>query len=254
MTHAQPKGHLVVVLVRPQLPENIGFILRSIGNFSDEETRVDVRIVSPHPSLEDPKIKAVACLSADLIKDIRSFSSLPDALFDCTYVLATSALVRQHVKPIIPSYACFQEGLSQKIAVVFGPERTGLTTDEIALCHAMVQIPVHAKKSSMNVSHAVTVLLYEWYCAVHQLKPSSASSVLHTGSSFLATHNDTMVFLNHLEHYLDEIHFWRTQEKKPIMWRNIQNMFTRHHYTTQELKTLTGVLVLSKVKALHEKS
>lgn len=226
---------IVIVLVAPQLPENIGAIARVMGNFS----LAKLRVVTPKVSLEDPKAVAMAVASADILKNAQIYSSLQDAVSDCSVAIGTTANPRQMIKHYQTPKSFVQE-LSQMpmpIALVFGPERTGLNNDELAFCHSTIQIPVNPERSSLNLSHAAAIILHEIYQT-----QTDANSFWHTGDTLVASSSEVDAFLDYLEKSLDNTHFWRTPAKKTGMKRNLISMFKRHTWFEQDLKTLRGMV------------
>lgn len=220
-----------VILVRPQLSENIGAIARAMGNFN----LTDLRIVDPVGPVYNEKSVALSAGNDNVLKNATIYESLEEAIADCVHVYATSAVVRQMVKPII--YPHDLKPTVQPTAIVFGPERTGLTNEEIALCTHMITIPVNPDFSSLNLGQAGVVIFYEWFKAQQNLK-----NYLHAGDSPLALMNEKLYFLGQLEAILDHVNFWRVPSKKETMLRNIHNTFTRHDFTKQEIRTLIGIV------------
>lgn len=221
-----------VVLVRPQLAENIGSVARAMGNFGFDK----LRIISPQVDVLDAKAIAMAAGNHLVLENAEIFSTFEESIADCHEVYATSAVVRQMVKPITtPEH--MNKNRSCKTALVFGPERTGLCNDEISLCTGLMTIPVHPDFSSLNLGQACVIVLYEWYKSI-QNQPD----YLNTGESALCCIEKKLYFLNKLEEILDDLNFWRVPSKKEHMKRNIQNTFIRHPYTEQEIQTLIGVV------------
>ncbi|CAO4840511.1 MAG: tRNA (cytidine/uridine-2'-O-)-methyltransferase TrmJ [Holosporales bacterium] len=220
-----------VVLVRPQLSENMGAIARAMGNFN----LTDLSVVAPIGDVYNEKSVAVAAGNEGVLKNAKIYKTLEEAIVDCVHVYGTSAVVRQMVKPII--HSCEVKPTGQSTAIVFGPERTGLTNAEIALCTHMITIPVNPDFSSLNLGQAAVVIFYEWFKAQQNLQ-----SYVHTGDSPLATQDEKLYFLAQFETILDQINFWRVESKKEIMRRNVHNTFTRHDFTKQEIKTLIGIM------------
>jgi tRNA/rRNA methyltransferase len=124
-----------------------------------------------------------------------------------------------------------------QVGILFGPERTGLTNEELVKCRTVLHVPVDPGFSSLNLAQAVAITAYEW----HQTQGNFAGK-LHLGETVPASNQQIQGFLNTLEANLDEVHFWRIPHKKPIMWRNLQNIFTRMDLTEQEVRTLQGMI------------
>jgi tRNA/rRNA methyltransferase len=226
----------IIILVRPQLPENIGSVARAMNNFGLKE----LRLVSPLFSPQDPKSISLAAGADDILERAKIYDSLEDAISDLHYVYATSATQRHMVK----SYASVKEAMVeivdfQNVGIVFGPERTGLTNDELPKFRSIIHVPVNPEFSSLNLAQSVAITAYEWYQTQTDYKGD-----LHMGESLPATQQQLQGFLNTLEQCLDDIHFWRIDHKKPIMWQNLQNIFTRMDLTEQEVRTLHGMIKL----------
>lgn len=148
----------VVVLVEPSLPENVGAVARVIGNLGDGE----LRLVNPCDHLS-PEARRLATHSTAVLRRAHVFSSLSDALADRQFVIGTSARKRErHARPLpLPEVATVLPGSGARLAVVFGRESSGLTNEELTLCHACVHVPTRGRSASLNLSHAAAVVLYE---------------------------------------------------------------------------------------------
>ncbi len=226
---------ICVVLVSTQLPENLGSVCRVMGNFNV----FDLRLVTPMFDTRDPKALAMAVQSSDILKEAKHFTTLQEAIQDCKTVIGTTAQPRQLIK-FYNTPKSLVENLSTHsppIALVFGPERTGLSNDEIAMCNSLVRIPVNDARSSLNLSHACAILLYELHSAI-----SCPTSFWQTGDTVPANQGEVDHFLTFLEKKLDQTHFWRTKQKKEGMRRNLFGMFKRQHWFNQDLKTLRGLV------------
>jgi tRNA/rRNA methyltransferase len=224
----------IIILVRPQLPENGGAVARAMGNFGLKT----LRLVAPLFSPLDPKAIAMAAGADAILENATIYTTLEEAIADLPYVYGTCAVERLMVKKYVPVReampgiaACDHAG------IVFGPERTGLNNEELPKFRAILHVPVDPEFSSLNLAQAVAVTAYEWYQTQHSFKGK-----LHLGETVPATQEQIQGFLGALEHSLDESHFWRIDHKKPIMWRNLQNIFTRMDLTEQEVRTLHGVV------------
>jgi tRNA/rRNA methyltransferase len=132
-------------------------------------------------------------------------------------------------------------------AILFGPERTGLTNEDVTLADGIITIPT-AELASINVAQSVVIIAYQWFQANQQQDNSGLSA-----KSPFASKKELQGFFDHLERKLDEVDFWKVYEKKNKMWMNLQNIFTRTNLTEQEVRTLHGVIAeLSKDSALNE--
>ena len=224
-----------IILVGTQLPENLGAVARIMGNFAQTQ----LRLVTPKVSVDDPKAEAMAVSSKKILDAAVVFDSLEAATADCCTVIGTTANPRDVIKHYLTPRAFVNElpSMPGPIGIVFGPERTGLTTDQIALCNATVQIPVDPQFSSLNLSHAVGIVLYELYQS-----HTNAASFWQHGDTPPATAADVDAFLRYLEEKLDQTHFWRTEAKKPLMRRNLFGLFKRQTLFQQDVRTLRGMI------------
>jgi tRNA/rRNA methyltransferase len=225
----------IIVLVRPQLPENGGAVARAMRNFGLKK----LRLVAPLFSPLDPKAIAMAT-GADLILESATvYATLDEAIADLSYVYGTCATERQMVKQYSPLREAMPDiAACSGVGLVFGPERTGLTNEELARFRAILHVPVDPEFSSLNLAQSVAITAYEWYQTHHGI----GKGKLHLGDSIPAPNAQIQEFLTALEHALDMKRFWRIDHKKPIMWRNLQNIFTRMDLTEQEVRTLRGMI------------
>jgi len=221
---------LVVVLVAPQMGENIGAVARAMGNFGTSE----LRIVNPRDGWPNAAAEAMAAHGLSIIKSAKVFDSLEEALADCTHVAAATARQRDMNKPHYTPKEWGTQPRTGKTALLFGRENNGLSNDEVALANAIVSVPVHADCPSINLAQSAAVLCYEWYQTEHQslaydAEPPAPQAELHN-------------FFNQLELKLDDSNFWKVEAKKDKMWRNLRNLFTRAEPTKQEIQSLHGVV------------
>lgn len=224
----------IIILVRPQLPENGGAVARVMGNFGLQT----LRLVSPLFSAIDSKAIAMAAGADTILKNATIYPTLEEAIADLPYVYGTCAVERLMVKKYVPVREAMPEiAACDNVGIVFGPERTGLSNEELPKFRAILHVPVNPEFSSLNLAQAVAVTAYEWYQTQSDFKAK-----LHLGDTIPATNDQIQGFLGVLEHALDEAHFWRIDHKKPIMWRNLQNIFTRMDLTEQEVRTLHGMI------------
>jgi len=232
-----------IILVRPQLGENIGAAARAMLNFGLTE----MRIVKPRGGWPSKSARAMAS-GADIVLDrARVFATFEEATADLQRVLATTARPRGMVKRVIaPAAAAKQarraDAAGEKLGILFGPERTGLTNDEVAIADAAITIPSNPSYASFNLAQAVLLIGYEWFRAGPMPK-SPASAKAERAVATPATRAAILHLFHHLEDELDRGGFLKPPEKRPRMVRNIRNIFTRAHLTDQEVRTLRGVIV-----------
>lgn len=233
----------VIILIRPQLGENIGAVARAMSNFGLSS----LRIVAPRDGWPNEAAEAMAAHAAPIIHAARIFETLPEALADIQVAYATTARPREVEKPVLaPSEAVAEMG-NAKSALLFGPERTGLTNEDLGWCHSIITIPT-AENASLNIAQSAVVVLYEWWKLSSRAQSRDLKDPSSTAQDNGATMQDYAHFFDQLEAKLDAGHFFKVPEKKPGMWLNVKNMFLRARHTDQELRTLHGI-----VRALSEK-
>jgi len=226
---------MIIILHSTQLPENLGAVARVMGNFGLQE----LRLVTPKISKDDPKAIATTAGADDILKNALIFDDLASATQDIEVLYGTCADVRDGIRHYhTPEGAFSNTSPDSKIAVLFGCEKSGLTQEDLSHCTATIQIPVNPGFSSMNLSHAVGIVAYTWFKTQH----SPQESFAHLGKTAFATQGEKEDFFNRLTQHLDEVDYWRVASKKPLMQQNLANLFFRMDLTTQELKTLLGMV------------
>jgi tRNA/rRNA methyltransferase len=241
----------VIILVEPQLGENIGQAARAMANFGLET----LRLVAPRDGWPNEKALAAASGAGEVIERTSVFPTLADAIADLHYVAATTARIREMVKPVLSPESAVRE-MAEKIAggercgVLFGRERSGLENDEVALANSIVIAPVNPAFASLNLAQAVLLVGYEWRKRVAGDSLGRATAYdgparegLHLNKSRPASRAELMGFFQHLETELEAGSFFKTDDKRPAMIRNIRNMFERAALTQQEVRTLRGIIV-----------
>jgi tRNA/rRNA methyltransferase len=244
-TRPQPGGGPAVILVRPQLAVNIGMCARAMANFGLD----DLRLVNPREgwprSGDYHKVAYAAAAGATgLLDSARVFASVEAAVGDLHAVYATTARERGQMKAVLtPSVAmdAAAHAPGEKHGVLFGPERTGLDNDEVALANAIVTYPSSPAYASLNLSQAVLICAYEWFKAAHGDRPPP--STIPRARSRPADRQMLLAFFDYLEGRLDQNGFFRPSTKKPGMRRNLRNIFHRMELTQQDLRTLWGAVV-----------
>ena len=239
-----------VILVAPQLGENIGTAARAMANFGLS----DLRLVTPRDGWPNEKARAAASGADAVIDGARVFAHVEEAVGELRYVCATTARRRDMVKPVLTPETAVREMQArsrdgQACGILFGSERAGLDNDHLALADAIVTAPVNPDFASLNLAQSVLLLGYEW---LKQTGPDSlgrktpfdgpAQEGLQMRGSRPATRAEVVGFLEHIEAELDASGFLRPPEKRPIMVRNIRNMFVRLGATEQEVRTLRGIV------------
>lgn len=227
----------IIILVDPQMGENIGAAARAMLNFGLTE----LRIVNPRDGWPNQAAIDMSAGALETMPAVKVFDTLADAAKDIHYLFATTARPRDMVKPVFTPASAVTEARAradQTIGFVFGPERAGLSNDDVALCHAILTVDTNPDFSSINLAAAVLLLSYEWLAAQND----KSRVEMPTHKSFPVEHEKLEELLVRLEDDLDKGGFFRAPDQKPTMLRNIRNLFTRTDMTDQEVRTFHGML------------
>jgi len=225
-----------IILVEPQLGENVGTAARAMANFGLS----DLRIVNPREEWPNKKARAAAS-GARVIEHVRVFPTLAEAIGDLGFVYATTSREREIAKPVAgprDAAARMRALVGQGIAVgvLFGRERTGLTNDEVSLADEILTFPVDEAFSSVNVAQSVLVVAYEWRMA------GAGDLPFTSPTDPLAPKDELLRLFDQLEAALDEVGFFRPAEKRPHLVQVIRAMLHKARLTEQEVRTLRGVV------------
>jgi TrmH family RNA methyltransferase len=229
----------VVVLVRPQLADNIGATARAMANGG----LFHLRLVAPRDGWPQPRAWAAAS-GADRILDAATLhASVDEAVADCQRVLGTCPRPRHVVTPVLTARGAAAElreanARGLRVALLFGPERAGLEAEDLARADALVRYPLNPDFDSLNLAQAVMVMAYEWWVAADE----TPARALQTHKTRVATREELENFMGHLLAELDASGFLRNDAKRAGMVRNLRHWFTRGEVTEQELRTLHGVV------------
>lgn len=229
----------VFILVRPQLAENVGTAARAMMNCAISE----MRLVDPD---EDPLCsRAIAASSGadEILRNAKVFKTVEEAVADLQKVYATTGRPRDMIKPVFTGQGMAKDIQTQqshgvKCGVMFGPERTGLENEDVAYADAIVNIPLNPKHCSLNLAQAVLLTGYE----IFRLTDSTAEECLPTPNTVPADKTELEHLFSHLEDELEQAGYFRSPEKKPRMMRNLRSIFLRANLTSQDVRTLHGVI------------
>jgi tRNA/rRNA methyltransferase len=233
-----------VILVRPQLVENIGAAARAMMNCNLSELRlVEPRDGWPLVSPQKERAGAAASGADSILENATLFSTTAEAVADLQTVYATTARSRDMIKPVLdPRHAVAEIAANTlaKTGLLFGPERTGLLNDDLLCAGKLIHIPANPEFSSFNLAQSVLILAYEWLMQA-SAAPLQEAPVNPTRSQ-LATQEDVLRMFEHLESELDDARFFSTEAMKPTMVQNLRNIFLRASLTDQEVRTFRGVI------------
>jgi len=228
-----------VVLVEPQLGENIGSVARAMANFGLSR----LRLVKPAQGWPNPKANMMAA-GADRVLDAATVhDSLEDAIADCAFVAAATARAHYQVKQVmapIEAAAAMAPRVAggETVAIVFGRERNGLENHEVGLADVIVTLPVNPAFASLNLAQAVVIVAYEWFKLTGTGLPYAQPE-----KSPPAPKEQLLSFFEMLEAELERIEYFRPEEKRGTMIVNMRNIFTRMTPTQQDIRTLHGVIM-----------
>jgi tRNA/rRNA methyltransferase len=230
----------IVVLVEPQLGENIGAAARVMANFGLSQ----LRLVKPRQGWPNEKARMMAS-GADRVLDAAVlYDSLSDAIADCSFVLATTARGHDQAKTVIGADAAGAEmaprvAAAETVAIVFGRERIGLENHEVALADRIITLPVNPAFASLNLAQAVAVVAYEWF----KIAGGGELPFTMPEKSPPVAKRQFDAFFADLERELEKVEFFRPEEKRATMRVNLRNIFTRMAPSQQDLSTLHGVFM-----------
>jgi tRNA/rRNA methyltransferase len=229
----------VIILVEPQLGENIGATARAMANFGLSR----LRLVAPRQPWPNDKARMMAAGADAILDSAELYDSLPAAIADCTFVLAATARAHDQAKPVVGAAEATallapRVASGETVAVVFGRERNGLENDEIALADYILTLPVNPAFASLNLGQAVVIVGYEWFKAA----TGGALPFAMPQKSAAAPKEQLLSFFASLERELEKVEFFRPPDKRDTMQINLRNIFTRMAPTRQDIQTLHGVL------------
>ena len=229
-----------VVLVEPQLGENIGAAARAMANFGLER----LRLVKPRQRWPNDKAVMMAAGADRILDGAVIYDSLEAAIADCAFVLAATARAHDQAKPVVGAAQAAAEmadhvAAGETVAIVFGRERNGLENDEVALADRILTLPVNPAFASLNLAQAVVVVAYEWF----KLATGGKLPFAMPQKSAPAAKEQLLAFFASLERELETVEFFRPPDKRETMQINLRNIFTRMQPTQQDIQTLHGVIM-----------
>jgi tRNA/rRNA methyltransferase len=230
----------VVILVEPQLGENIGMAARAMGNFG----LARLRIVKPRDGWPNASAQRAAAGADHILDKVELFDTVQQAVADCTLLFATTARAHDQAKPVIGPQQAAREMVREiaaagQVGLLFGRERAGLLNAEVALSDRIVTFPVNPAFASLNLAQAVLLLGYEWF----KLATQDALPFAMPERSERASQHQMQAFFDNLVRELDRVEFLRPAEKRETMLVNLRNIFSRMQPTRQDMHTLHGVVM-----------
>jgi tRNA/rRNA methyltransferase len=230
----------IVILVEPQLGENIGAAARVMANFG----LARLRLVNPRDGWPNIQARRSASGADRVLDETVLCRSLAAAIADCTLVLATTARAHDQAKPVLGpqeavAWIAPHVAAGENVAVLFGRERHGLENDEVALADRIVTFPVNPAFASLNLAQAVALIAYEWF----KLASGGGLPFAMPRKSEPAGKQQIEAFFSNLERELDAIEYFRPLDKRATMVVNLRNIFARMQPTQQDIQTLHGIVM-----------
>jgi tRNA/rRNA methyltransferase len=231
---SEPPEHPIIVLVRPQLGENIGKAARAMLNFGLSE----LRLVTPRDGWPNPSAGPAAAGADIVLERATVHDSLADAVADCAHVYATTVRKRGVTKPVLTPEEAAREIHARpgRSAFVFGAERSGLETDDVALARAIVTVPVNPEFGSLNLAQAVILCAYEWSKHVALVQPT-AEGILPP-----APQQELEGMIAQLEAMLEPRGYYFPHSRAEATRRTLRTMLTKPGWNHLEVRTFRGVL------------
>ncbi len=233
-----------VILVNPQLGENIGAACRAMLNFGLTE----LRLVAPRDGWPNPAADSLAAGAAPVLRNAKLFDTTEEAMADLSYCLAATARRRELEVPVIGTNLFGEKlraigGQGLRTGILFGPEKAGLKNADVVLCDAILTYPVNPAFQSLNLAQAVNVFAFLWASSEGANIPELFDGAL----SGVAPREDLTRLFTHLDTELEMAGFYHPAAKRPLMQQNIRAPLTRAKMSTQEVRTFRGM-----IKALAE--
>ena len=227
------KNNISFILHRPQLSENIGACARAIKNFDFKR----LILVDPKPIFPNDKIFATSVGAKDIVTSSKNYDTLEQALSKIDIVIATSARFRNKNIKHINLEDLKRINFKKKVGFLFGSEASGLSNDEISYANYTLQIPTNPDFKSLNLSHSL-IIIAQYVASIIKLKnvPFKKSKKVKSASK-----KEIQSMLNLCIKKLDEINFFKPNEKRPKMIENLRNIFYKMDLSDKETRILSGV-------------
>lgn len=231
---AKTENRPAIVLVRPQLGENIGKAARAMLNFGLD----DLRLVSPRDGWPNPSAGPAAAGADIVLEQAHIYETLADAVADCTHVYATTVRKRGVSKPVVDAEQAARAIHAEpgRCAYVFGPERSGLETDDVALARTILTVPINPEFGSLNLAQAVILCAYEWSKQANLVQPT-VEDVLPP-----APQDELEGMILQLEAMLEPRGFFQPHSRAVMTHRTLRTMMTKPGWNHLEVRTFRGVL------------
>ena len=234
------KNNISFILHKPQLSENIGACARAIKNFNFKK----LILINPKPIFPNDKILATSVGAKDVIKQSKNYDNLEDAISKIDIVIATSARFRNKNVKHINLDGLKKINFKKKIGFLFGSEASGLSNDEISYANYTLQIPTNPDFKSLNLSHSL-IIIAQYVAGIIRFKnvPFKKSKKIKSASK-----KEIQSMLSLCIKNLDEINFFKPNEKRPKMLENLRNIFYKMDLSDKETRILSSVFASLRKK------
>jgi len=224
----------VIVLVRPQLGQNIGKAARAILNFGLTE----MRLVAPRDGWPNPEAGPSASGADVILEQAEVFGSAQEAIADCSQVFASTVRRRDLVMPVLRPEEMAERiaALPERTAILFGPERSGLETEDVALAQAIVTVPINPEFGSLNLAQAVILFAYEWSKRSELAQPTAKELEPP------APHGELDGLIRQLEEELDAKGYFHPPSRTRATRNTLRTIFTKTGWSSREIKAVRGVI------------
>ena len=230
MSPAKP----AIVLVRPQLGQNIGKAARAMLNFGLTE----MRLVAPRDGWPNPEAGPSASGADVILEQAEVFGSAQEAIADCSQVFASTVRRRDLVMPVLRPEEMAERiaALPERTAILFGPERSGLETEDVALAQAIVTVPINPEFGSLNLAQAVILFAYEWSKRSELAQPTAKELEPP------APHGELDGLIRQLEEELDAKGYFHPPSRTRATRNTLRTIFTKTGWSSREIKAVRGVI------------
>ncbi len=223
-----------IVLVRPQLGENIGKAARAMLNFG----LTDLRLVAPRDGWPNPDAGPAASGADAVLADARVYATLAQAVADCSHIYATTVRKRGVTKPVLTPEAAAHaiHADAGQSAIIFGAERSGLESDDVALAHSIVTIPINPDFGSLNLAQAVIIMAYEWSKSLGLAQPPAVPL------DPPAPHGEVEELIDHLVRDLDAAGYFFPADRRKVTLRALRTMVTKTGWSSNDVRMMHGMI------------
>ena len=235
----------VIILIKPQLGQNIGAVARAMHNFNC----TDLRIVTPRDGWPNQSAVAASSGAGIILDNAKIYNSTLDSCADLNYIFATTARIRGLTKNIYSPSESMKLSLSiikdgGKVGILFGPEKSGLDNKDISRSRSIISVPISEDFASLNIAQCVVIITYEWF----KLQKFKKAKIKFKRKTRLATEAEVNHLKETLRLRLDEGNYFWPEKRRSSLLQNLNNLLSRIPFTEADVRTFHGV-----IKSLNKK-